>query len=148
MNINIWQPRWIRRKDKPVARLRQGSIQRHCLIALVSPEFNNLRIVQKFVGVVRTNSRKQNLAFKSQDITRVLYGIVVNHWVSYETLEVDTLIWQGQIPCRYEIHMRRGLAYILAPRLYIRCPGNGSRIALQTMRSVTEKRGRRFCLPV
>ena len=85
MQVRIWQPRWIRRKDNPVMRLRQGSIQEHCLIALVSPEFNKLRIVRKFVGVVRTNSRKRSLATRSYDVSRVFYGMVINYSDSYNT---------------------------------------------------------------
>jgi hypothetical protein len=81
MKIKIWQPRQIRRKDYHVKRLWQSSIQRHCLIALLSPKFNNLPRIEKFVGVVRTNSRKRSFVPGALGNSNTLYGMVVNYSV-------------------------------------------------------------------
>jgi hypothetical protein len=75
IQLKVWQPKWMRKKDNPVKRWKLGSVQEHCLIALISPAFNNLRMVHKFVGVVRTHGGERNLNFDPRELTSLIYGM-------------------------------------------------------------------------
>jgi len=77
MQLKVWQPKWMRKTDTVVKRWKLGSVQRHCLIALLSPEFNKFQIIHKFLGVVRTHGKERNLNFDPKTFSNLIYGALL-----------------------------------------------------------------------
>jgi hypothetical protein len=73
--LKVWQPKWMSRMDTPVKRWKLGPVQKHCLVALISPVFNNTQFIHKYVGVARTHGRDRNLNFEPKEMpTNSIFG--------------------------------------------------------------------------
>jgi hypothetical protein len=139
LKLKVWQPKWTSKTDSPVKRWKLGSVQKHCLVALVSPVFNNSQFIHKFVAVARAHGRERNLSFDPKEVpTSSIYGTssMLGHvW----TRGLTTKIFKGRILLRCAIHTKPNYVSTMAAILYTRWLTSGFRIALPIMISAASR---------